>query len=36
LEPGDPDHEELVEVGLGNGDEPYPLEQRMPLVFGLR
>ena len=36
LQPGDPDHEELVEVGLGDGDEPHPLQQRVPLVARLR
>jgi hypothetical protein len=36
LEPCDPDHEELVEVGLGDGDEPDPLQQGMPLVARLR
>src|SRR5215207_3636485 len=30
-----PDHEELVEVGLGYRDEPHPLQQRVPLVAGL-
>ncbi len=36
LEPGDPDHEEFVEVRLGDGYETQPLQQRMPLVTGLR
>src|SRR5215210_2996012 len=36
LEPCDPDHEELVEVGLGDGDEPDLLQQGMPLVARLR
>ena len=36
LETRDPDHEELVEVGLGDGDEPDPLQQGMPLVARLR
>src|SRR5215203_679955 len=35
LQPCDPDHEELVEVGLGDRDEPHPLQQRVPLVAGL-
>ena len=35
LQPRDPDHEELVEVGLGDGDEPHPLQERVPLVAGL-
>src|SRR5215218_11418455 len=35
LQPCDPDHEELVEVGLGYRDEPHPLQQRVPLVAGL-
>src|SRR5215210_2125936 len=36
LEPGDPDHKKLVEVGLRDGDEPHPLQQGMPLVLRLR
>src|SRR5215212_6308102 len=35
LQPRDPDHEELIEVGLGDRDEPHPLEQRVPLIAGL-
>src|SRR5829696_891119 len=35
LQPRDPDHEELVQVGLGDRDEAYPLQERMPLVAGL-
>ena len=35
LQPCDPDHEELVQVGLGDGDESHPLQQRVPLVAGL-
>jgi hypothetical protein len=35
LQPCDPDHEELVEVGLGDRDEPHPLQQRVSLVAGL-
>ena len=35
LQPRDPDHEELVQVGLGDGDEAHPLQERMPLVAGL-
>ena len=33
-EPGDPDHEELVEVGGVDRAEPEPLEQRHPRVLG--
>src|SRR5918998_350793 len=35
LEPRHPDHEELVEVGLRDGDEAHPLQQRVALVAGL-
>src|SRR5829696_9352458 len=35
LQPCDPDHEEFIEVGLGDRHEPHPLQQRVPLVAGL-
>src|SRR3712207_8468329 len=35
LQPGDPHHEELVEVAGGNGQEAQPLEQGMAAVTGL-
>jgi hypothetical protein len=35
LQPRDPDHKELVQVGLRDGDEAHPLQDRVPLVAGL-
>src|SRR3712207_6453629 len=36
LQPRDPDHEELVQVGLRDGDEPDPLQKGVPFVARLR